>query len=262
MRPAALALVALATAACDLPSSRELGTGPVVVASEPADGATGVDRNGPFRFGFDRPIFPRDAHRGRVRIQSGARGAFVSVWLEPVARALSIELEDGPLAPDVRYRMIAEGIHDLSLVPMAEPVEIVFGTGPDASPPSARTETFEAVAPTLARCASAGCHGAEAPALGLDLSSAEGIRATAIGVVAERSRVGTQADRPWHGAPTLAGLARIDVVGGVGRPAQSFLMYTLLEEGGAGHYEPLADAPSREELLRLSYWIRAGAPTP
>lgn len=259
-RGASLFFFVIAGAACDLPLERDLGSGPVVLSSAPADGAVDVDRAGPFRVSFDRAVFPRDAHRGNVRVQSGARAALVSVWLEPVDRILEVELLGEPLAPTVRHRLVVEGLRDLALVPMAEAHEAVFETGPRAEGAAPRRESFDRVRPILARCAADGCHGGAAPALGLDLASGEGIQRTAIGVVAEGSRTGTQGDDPWHGASTLAGLARIDVVGGVGRPGQSYLMYVLLEEG-AGHAADLVDPPSEEDLRTLSYWIRAGAPT-
>lgn len=258
MSRAAALLLVLGCAACDVPLEHDPGPGPVVIATVPDDGAAGVNRGGPFRVVFDRPVFPRDVHRGRVRVQSGAITAFVSPWFEPVDRTLHVEPIGGDLEPRVRYRMVVEGLRDLSLVTMAEPVEVTFETGPDAEPIPTRRERFASVAPTFARCA--GCHGGEVPAAGLDLSTPEGIARTAIGVVAEGSRVGTQGDQPWHGASTLDGLARIDVIGGVGRPAQSHLMYVLLEEGGAGHARPLDDPPSEDELRTLSFWIRSGAP--
>ncbi len=256
-RGASLLLFVLA--ACDLPVERDLGSGPVVLSSAPAAGAVDVDRAGPFRLSFDRPVFPRDVHRGNVRIQSGARAALVSVWLEPVDRVLEVELLGEPLAPTVRHRLVVEGLRDLALVPMAEAHEVVFETGLRAEGVAPRSESFDRVRPILAGCAADGCHGGSTPALGLDLASPDGIQRTAIGVVAEGSRTGTQGDDPWHGASTLTGLARIDVVGGVGRPAQSYLLYVLLEEG-AGHATVRIDPPSEEELRALSYWIRAGAP--
>ncbi|MCA9608195.1 MAG: Ig-like domain-containing protein [Myxococcales bacterium] len=257
MSRASWLLLLLGCAGCDIPIEQDLGSGPVAVSTEPTEGAVGVDRAGPFRVRFDRPLYPRDLHRGHVRIQSGSTSVFLSPWFEPVDRALHVELLGDPLEPNVRYRMVVEGIRDLSLVPMADPVEVVFETGSEAVGAAPRTETWAAVAPILARCSP--CHGGAEPALGLDLSSPEGVERTAIGVVAEGSRIGTQADQPWHGTSTLDGLARIDVVGGVGRPAQSYLLYVLLEED-AGHATPLADPPSEDELRALSWWIRAGAP--
>ncbi|MCB9591261.1 MAG: Ig-like domain-containing protein [Sandaracinaceae bacterium] len=257
----ALCFALLWAVGCDLPVERAPGTGPVVLETQPPTGAVDVDRAGPFRVTFDRPVFPRDVHRGRVRLQSGSQSAFLSPWFEPVERVLALDVIGAPLEPNVRYRLLVEQVRDLGLVPMADPLEVVFDTGPDAVGETPASVTYGDVAELLGRCSSDACHGGSDPSLGLDLSSGEGIRATAIDVVAVGSRIGTQTDDPWHGASTLDGLARIDVVGGVGRPAQSYLVYELLEEGGAGHAAALEEPPSREEILTLSRWIRAGAPT-
>ena len=253
-RAAALALL-LSVAACDLPPDPETGSGPVVLATDPADAELGVDRASGFRVFFDSLVSPRDVHRGHVRVQSGSRSVYLSPWFEPVERVLHADLLGAPLDPTVRYRLWVEGFRSLEGVPMAERYEITFETGTttdgsEQPPPPG----FEHVRPILAGCASDGCHGAARPAVGLDLSSGEAIRRTAIGVVAEQSRVGTQMEVPWHGAPTLDGLAIIDVIGGAGRPSRSYLIYELLGDSHAG------DLPA-DELLALSLWIRGGAPT-
>ncbi len=262
MRPAAL-IVLLSVAACDIPPDRDPGSGPVVLATDPADEQTGVDRADGFLVFFDRYVSPRDVHRGRVRVQSGSRAAFVSPWFEPVERALRVELIGVPLEPSVRYRLWVEGIRDLDGVRMREAHEVTFETGFAAEGrPEPPAVPFERVRPIFAGCASDGCHGAERPALGLDLSSGEAIARSAVGVVAEETRVGTQAEAPWHGAPTLDGLAIIDVVGGVGRPARSYLMYKVLGDPHAGG-DPMPPAArlGAAELSALSWWIRGGAPT-
>ena len=93
-------------------------------------------------------------------------------------------------------------------------------------------------------------------------ASATIFSSTAIGVVARQTRVGTQADQVWHGAPTLDGLAIIDVIGGVGRPARSYLVYKVLGDPHAAGDRMPSDAPlSSDELASLSLWIRNGAPT-
>ncbi len=243
-----------ALAACDLPVDR-VADGPVVVGSDPSDGDVGIDRARRFRIWFDRQLFPRDAHRGNVRVQSGVRSAFLSAWFEPVERVLHAELIGASLDPEVRYRLTVEDLRDLGREPMDSPYVVTFDTGTSADGgPRQPSPGWDGAAPILAGCATDGCHGGEAPALGLDLGTPEGVRLTAIGVVAQQTRVGIQEDEVWHGAPTLDGLAIIDVVGGVGRPARSYLMHKLL---GEAHATP----PSLAELSILSWWIRDGAPT-
>lgn len=259
------ALLALLPVACDIPNPRVIGDGPAVVGTDPADGDVDVDRAAGFRVFFDRSIHPGDVHRGTIRVQSGARSAFLTPWFDPVERALVVDqLGETPLAPSVRYRLNVEAIRDLDGARMAERHEVSFETGVSADgDPAVEPPAWAEVAPILrAACAAEGCHVAPAPALGLDLSSARGVRDTAIGVVAEQSRVGVQGAQTWHGAPSLDGLARIDVVGGVGRPARSYLVYKLLGDPHvAGAPMPPDEALPREQVALISDWIRAGAPT-
>lgn len=254
MSRAATLLVVLVLVACDIPVERA-ADGPIVLGTDPADGDVGIDRATELRVFFDRQLYPRDLHRGNVRVQSGARSAFLSAWFEPVERVLHAEIIGAPLDPEVRYRFSVEDLRALDGVPMDGPHVVAFDTGTSAdgsSPPP--SVSWGEVAPILAECAREGCHGGEVPVLGLDLGTPEGVRATAIGVAAQQTRVGTQEEAVWHGVPTLAGLAVIDVVGGVGRPARSYLMHKLL---GELHVERL----SASELSLLSWWIRGGALT-
>lgn len=251
--------------ACDLPSPRVVDDGPVVVGTDPADGDVDVDRAAGYRVFFDRNLYPGDVHRGTVRVQSGARSAFLTPWFDPVERALVVDqLGASPLAPSVRYRLHVEALRDLDGVRMAERHEVSFETGvaAEGDPPVDRVGWAD-VAPILSEsCATEGCHASPDPALGLDLSSAEGVRDTAIAVVAEQSRVGVQDGRIWHGAPSLDGLARIDVVGGVGRPARSYLVYKLLgDPHAAGAPMPPEEPLGRDRVALITRWIRAGAPT-
>ena len=265
MRAAArVALIALiAFAGCDLPPEGADEGGPVVLASDPANGEDGVDRFRVFRVFFDRPLYPRDVHRGNVLVESGVRGVFLWPRFDPALRELWIE-PGGPLDPSVRYRLRVEVVRDLDRREMAEPFVATFTTGDIASGPERPAPArWEDVAPIFARCAEAGCHGGDAPVLGLDLSSAEAVRRTAIGVPAEQSRVGVQGDEPWV-ADTLAGLARVDVSAGIGRPSRSYLLYKVLGDphvGGARMPPPPAAPLSVADAARLSRWILSGAPT-
>lgn len=257
------ALVALTLCACDIPIERDRGPGPTVLGTDPADGDVGVDRAAPFRVFFDRQIYPRDVHRGRIRVQSGTRSAFLSPWFDPVERVLWADNLGGALEPTTRYRLWVEGIRDLELTPMAGRHRITFETGPDADGGAVPESVgFDRVQPIFAGCARDTCHGEARPALGLDLSSGEAIARTAIGVAAEQTRVGTQGEGPYHGAATLDGLAIVDVVGGVGRPSRSYLMYKVLgDPHAAGDVMPPAGSLSSADLSALSLWIHAGAPT-
>lgn len=264
----ATALVAGLSAAalgCDLPIEAAPRSGPEVLGTDPADGDSDVDRAADIGIYFDRLVFPSDVHRGHVLVVSGTRSALVSPRFDPVERALVIENIGAPLDPAVRYRVRVEGLHDLDGAEMA-PHEILFTTGERAEGEVARPPLgFADVAPIFSeRCATAACHAAEAPALGLDLSSGPAVAATAIGVIAEQSRTGAQGDDPWPSAPTLSGLARIDVTAGVGRPSRSFLLYKVLGDPHvAGERMPPSPAEglSATELSTLSRWILDGAST-
>jgi len=263
--PVAALLGVLLAAACDLPNARVIDDGPVVVGTAPADGDVGVDCAAGFRVFFDRSIDPRDVHRGTVRVQSGARSAFLTPWFDPLERALVVDqIGSSPLAPSVRYRLQVEAIRDLDGVRMAERHEIGFETGVAAEGDApAEPVGWAEVAPILREsCATERCHAGGEPAVGLDLSSAAGVRDTAIGVVAQQSRVGVQDDRVWRGAPSLDGLARIEVAGGVGRPARSYLVYKVLADPHTAGGPMPPDGPlPRAQVAQIVAWIRAGAPT-
>jgi hypothetical protein len=247
-----------------VPPDREAASGPRVVASDPYDGERGVDRAITPRVYFDRLVLPGDVHRANLSLESGGRAAFLAPRFDPVERAIVIDNAGVELDPDVRYQMYVSGVRDLSLHVML-PFLLTFTTGDEAigEPPRAPPR-FADVEPIFMRCADAGCHRAPDPVLGLDLSSAQGVRTTAIGIVAEMARVGVQDERPWHGAGGLAGLARIDVAAGMGRPAQSFLLYKVLgdpEVPGMRMPPPPAEPLTDDELHTLSEWILEGAPT-
>lgn len=256
----------LVLGACDLPPEAPAADGPRVVASDPQSGDQGVDRAVVARVFFDRQLLPRDVHRGTVAVSSGGREAYLSPRFDPIDRVLLVVNAGEALDPNVVWRVSVEGVRDLDRHAMAEPWEIAFRTGADAvGEEPLPAVSFAEVEPIFReRCAGGGCHGAEAPALGLDLSSAEGVRRTAIGVPADQTRVGVMEDRAWHGSSTFAGLARIDVVGGVGRPAWSYLVYKLLGDPHAegDRMPPSGEAPlTAAELRLLSRWILGGAPT-
>lgn len=251
-------------AGCDLPPEHGPPVGPRVVASDPFDGETNVDRSRSLRVMFDRAVLPRDVDRAHVGLESGVRNVFLELFFDPVERALHLH-HDTPLDPSVLYRLEVHGLRDLAGRPMSEPFVAAFRTGRRAyGEPEPEPPRWSDVAPIFASCAEDACHGSNRPVLGLDLSSADGIRRTAVGVVAEQSRLGVQEGDPWQGAPTLAGLARVDVVGGVGRPSRSYLLYKVLGESAVWG-DPMPPPPAlpldATQLRLLSDWIRAGAPT-
>ncbi len=254
----AIALVAttLLGLGCDRGGLELTETG-TVLGSIPADGETDVPRRFELRVLFDRPLAPRTVSRAVVSLRSGPQQRFLSVSYDPVDRALvARDFSDVPLEPRVEHELRVEGVRDLNGLEVP-PFLARFTTG-DAlgEPPSFGTTTWAEVAPIFAaRCADDGCHGGASPALGLDLASAEGVRATAIGVPSVAGSSGGLGDRG------LAGLPRIDVIAGVGRPDTSRVVYEILRDPRVGEPMPPDDTLSPEEVRAIADWILGGART-
>lgn len=214
---------------------------------------------------------PRTVHRGTVRVESGPQRFFLAVRFDPVDRAIVAEPFDvAALEPNVVYRLKVEGVRDLDDRVIDEPFVATFRTGEELGAIDARPEAgWAAVEPIFTgRCAGVGCHGPGPAPLGLDLSSAEAVRRTAIGVLSKQLPSGTTGAEGGSGALALAGLPIVDVVAGSGRPATSYLLYKVLGDPHA-FGDPMpptqlldpAFALSAEELRTLADWILAGAPT-
>jgi hypothetical protein len=202
-----------------------------------------------------------------VRLRSGDIEHRTSVRFDPVERAIvATAFGDGPLEPSVTYRFTVDGVRDLDDRQIATEYVARFRTGTElGEPPRSPSATWEEVAPIFeTRCATPGCHVPETAPYGLDLSSPAAIRSTAIGRRTPRGGgATTEADR---GSIFLGALSIIDVVGGVGRPDGSLLVYKVLGDphvaGERMPPGPLSDALSHTEIATLSAWILAGAPTP
>lgn len=235
----------------------------MVVSTRPRDLEEEYSRGRRIRVRFDRPLLPADVNRANLLLQTGRRSVFLLPRFDPVDRVLTFGRTQ-LLEPGVRYRFQVIEMRDLDFREQDGP----FGAQFDTAVEDAVLESFafvgwaEAGALLVSRCTGAGCHGPGPAALGLDLSSAEGIRATALGVVAQQTRVGVQTERPWRGLGGLAGLSRIDISGGVGRPAWSYLVYKVIGDPHvAGDRMPPAAPLTPDEQRTLSTWIASGAPT-
>lgn len=237
--------------------------------TDPADGDEGVARRGPFLAGVDRLLLPSSVSRTTVRLHSGTVQGFVSVRFDPVDRVIvAAPFFEQPIAPDVTWRFVVEGVRDLEDRSMEGTHTTVFETGAEEGPPyEAPAARWDEVAPLLERsCTGADCHGPGEPALGLDLSSGEAVRATAIGVRSRQFPGGTTGSEGARGAIRLSALPIVDVVAGAGRPATSYLVYKMLGDPhvlGDPMPPPGATQPplTREEMRTVSAWILAGAPT-
>ncbi len=260
----------LGTAACDAPGDVSVpAEGPRVLWTDPADGDEGVARRGPFLVGVDRRLMPGSASRTTVRLHSGDVQGFVSVRFDPVDRVVvAAPFFEQPLAPDVTWRLVVEGLRDLDDRSMDGTYVAAFRTG-DAEGPryEPTTAPWDRVQPIFERsCVGAACHGPAEPALGLDLSSPEGVAATAIGVPSRQLPRGTAGPEGARGAIRLAALPIVDVVAGGGRPATSYLLYKVLGDPHAlgdpmpppgGEHPPL----EIEDARTISDWILGGATT-
>ncbi|HEX7477988.1 MAG TPA: Ig-like domain-containing protein [Polyangiales bacterium] len=236
------------------------------LSSTPADGAQAVSRASRIVVSLDREVVPQSVGHGSVALRSGAVAAAVTLRLQPVDRELWLDIDPHePLDPEVSYRLEIDGLVDLDGQPQPEPYRATFrtGTGLGAHAADGPFDPAEIRALFTQRCAQASCHGGSNPASGLDLSSAAGIRATAIGVRSQ-GPAGTTSEEGVRGALWLTGLRIVDIVAGRGQPATSQLVYKLLGDSHVvGERMPPTGAPlSLAQLREISAWIEAGAPLP
>lgn len=258
---ATLSIASLPIAGCDLPPEPPAAVDHAgVIDTVPEEGARDVDRRPVLGVRFDRPILPRSISGEAVRLASGLRGIALDVRADPLLPGIVITPR-GTLEPDVAWRLEIQGLRDLDGTVVAAHV-LRFRTGSVASPlPAIDVPPWSEIGPLLAG-ACGGCHGGEAPLLGLDLATAEGVRATAIGAVALEIGPGPSAAGTSTGGG-LGGMARIEP----GSPETSYLVYKVLgdphisgdrmpppTDAGTGGL----DAPS---IAAIARWIAGGAPT-
>ncbi len=234
------------------------------ITSSPVDGAVGVARADRLVVRFDRLIVPQtiDAysaslHSGNVRIDPVLR------W-QPVQRELWLDLDaQHPLDAGVAYVLQVDGLVDLDGADQPEPYRVHFTTGDAVGGPPAQPQLEVSAVRSLLeqRCGQSSCHDGNAPAVGLDLVTAQGILTTAIGA-RSHSPAGTTGEEGVRGASWLTGLRIIDVVEGQGQPATSELLYKVLGDPHVGGDPMPPEGPplSETQLAQISAWIAAGAP--
>lgn len=218
------------------------------------------------RVRFDRLLAPNSIDRARVRVTTGGLQAFAGLRYDLVSREVALFPNPNDLRPGLEYVFTVDvGLRGWDGSALPRPVEVRFRpTVREAVPPRRVPSLRGEVAPLLAaRCADAGCHGGAEPAMGLDLSSAESIRDTAVGVLARERGGGAfleDLDPRWSTLP------RVDpgIAPQQGRPEYSYLLYKLLGDGPVwGARMPRGRAPLTEDETRLvADWIAAGAPGP
>lgn len=192
-----------------------------------------------------------------MQVLTGEVGLTPRVRYDPTRRRVAIELVPSELRFDLEYEVrVRQGVTSWDGVVSSETraYRVRFVDRPVAIErvPNLRRD----VAPLLvANCGSPACHGGEHPSMGLDLSSAEGIVRSAVGVASvEWPSPSGSVDRGELG---WAGFVRISP----GEPAESYLVYKLLGDGPVrGAPMPRGAQPlTNSEIRVVSAWIAAGA---
>ncbi len=234
---------------------------PTVISSsiDPGDrGFATLERRARVRLWFDRLLAPRSVSRGTISFSSGEVQLVPRLRYEPVRREIELVLDPSLLRTDIEYVLtVRPGISSwdgvVARTGRAFRVRFVDGEAPSAqSAPTLRRD----VLPLFERsCAFATCHGGREPAMGLDLSSVDGVRRTALGVVSSQwPAVAGTTDR---GDVQWSGLQRIVS----GEPGESYLLYKALGDGPVrGARMPRGARPwTADELSIVSAWIASGA---
>lgn len=237
-----------------------------MLSTEPSapDGGRGEHPIGPpLRVRFDRLLAPSSVNRAQLRLTTGNLQAFAGIRYDPVDRSLSLYPNPNDLRPGLEYVFTVDtGLRGWDGSALGAPVVVRFRpTTREPVAPSRQPSLRRDVAPLLAaRCTGSGCHGGGDPAMGLDLSSADAIRTTAVGVLA-RERGGRAFLETLD--PRWSTLPRVDpgITAGQGRPEYSYLVYKLLGDGPVwGARMPLGAPPLSDDETRLvADWIAAGA---
>jgi len=262
----------------------------------------GVPVDAAIELRFDRFLLPSTAVRQSVTVSTGTSGLFLIPTYDPTERVVVYRLPGGGIwLPGVRYTVevfrpsehpAGWGFRAFDGAELSDqgpaPLRFTFrtrrDTTPTTSPPSPRP-TFAEVSGVLDRvgCAAAGCHRAAerrdcppedascpAPRMGLDLGSASGIAATALGRVAHQLDTGPSAGEVRAASTLGVGMPIIDPAS----PGSSFLFYKLLvnDRFGPGargcttrYLAPVPDtcgAALEAELERLRVAFVRGSPMP
>lgn len=238
-----------------------------MLSTEPSapDGGRGSHPIGPpLRVRFDRLLAPSSIDRAQLRLTTGGLQAFAGLRYDPIDRTLSLYPNPNDLRPGLEYVFTVDvGLRGWDGSAMSHPIEVRFRpTVRVAVAPPRDVSLRRELAPLLAaRCTGSGCHGGDDPAMGLDLSTPDAIRTTAVGILA-RERGGRAFLETLD--PRWSTLPRVDpgITAGQGRPEYSYVVYKLLGDGPIwGARMPRGRAPLSDEETRLvADWIAAGAP--
>ncbi len=257
------------------------------------DVACGIPRNPTFELRFDRFLRPDSAIRQAVSVYTGApsnvvpassRLPEITPEYDVVERVVRFSLPEGFLlhenavytlelaVPDERSDFGFKAFDGAPLAPET-PLIMSFGTSNqiERRPPAVEAPTCDDIVKLFSGCSSTSCHGGETPRMGLDLSSGEAIRRTAIGRVAHQTEVGDTTGVALED-PARMGVAMpiIDPY----RPDNSYLLYKILiapddgtRDACVSEYRAPVDPErctraSEEELARLRDAFVRGEPMP
>lgn len=262
------------------------------------DGTTQVLSTTPFKIRFDRLLLPGTATRQAVCLQPLIKkvigpgdctaGVFLEPSYDPVRREVTYRQspESPPLAPDIAYALTAYvaisptdlGFRSFDGTSLPELVRFDLGVQNDGGTPVpfdlGPTGDHYCAGPTpgctgddCARSVSAllgacgGCHGGPQPAMGLDLSSSDGLATTALGVAAHGTQTGEHASDPDE-SPTRFGRAMPLIDPRV--PGNSYLVYKLLANRRTPLEVPFPGPDGEEpaEVRRIRNTIVVGMPMP
>jgi len=220
-----------------------------------------VGREVGIRFRFDRYLRPSSVLRQSIYVtiglldpntgESPAGGYFFQPRYDPYERTAVFALPPGDrLQPEMRHTVRLRppvdpsdpaGIRAFDGAPLAEETTYSFTTSSGVTDPDHDVNDewpkadwcdalqvplkLPSVRSVFAACARAGCHGGDMPAAGMDLSSADAVRSTALHALArEATPTGTSGEVLTNPPVLGEGMPRIDP----GNPGNSYLVYKLL----------------------------------
>ena len=233
------------------------------IASDPADGDDGVDRQRRIIIELGRSPLPSSVTRSNLSLRSGQIDYWLDFRLQPLHRELWITAR-GALEPDTTYALEVRGLVDLDGVARPEPYRALFRTGRELGhlEPEPAIDAQAVLALLESRCGRATCHASDESAAGLNLATAAGIETTARNMGTQRSM--NVRGLPPRGSLFLAAPLIIAANPMRGEPERSYLVYKLMGDEhivGARMPPNSEDALSESEIQLVIDWIYVGAPT-
>jgi hypothetical protein len=264
------------------------------------DGTTQVLTTTPFKIRFDRLLLPGTATRQSICLQPllkkviGPQDCTAGVFLEPSYDPVRHEVvyrqvpAYPPLAGGIAYTLTAyvalepadwgfrsvegTGLPELARFDLGVQDDgghpAPFDTGPVgdhfcAAPDPGCTggACARSVSAIFGGCSLSSCHGGAQPAEGLDLSSAAGLTATALGRAAHGTQTGEHARDPDE---TPARFGRAMPIIDPRSPGNSYLLYKLIANPRTPLEVPFPGPAGEEppEVRRIRTTIIAGLPMP